>query len=78
MTYEDGNRVALAEMVSTGQAQASSEFPGGYSFKLPPKSRVKMDLGPWTFLVNSVPNPRKFVAPLELNWTSQIYTGIIA
>ncbi|MCP4675754.1 MAG: AgmX/PglI C-terminal domain-containing protein [Deltaproteobacteria bacterium] len=75
VTYEDGSRVALSEVVSSGKASASSEFQGGYSFNVPPKARVKMDLGPWTFLVNSVPNPKKFVAPLELNWTSQIYTG---
>ncbi len=75
VTFEDGSRVALAEIVSSGKASASSECQGGYSYNLPPKARVKMDLGSWTFLVNSVPNPRKFVAPLELNWTSQIYTG---
>ncbi len=76
VTYEDGNRVALAEVVSGGQASASAEFQGGYSMNLPPKARIKMDFESWTFLVNSVPHPRKFAAPLELNWTSQIYTGL--
>jgi hypothetical protein len=75
VTYEDGNRVALSEVVSGGQASSSAEFPGGYSFSLPSKSRIKIDFESWTFLVNSVPHPKKFVAPLELNWTSQIYTG---
>ncbi|MCP4604294.1 MAG: AgmX/PglI C-terminal domain-containing protein [Proteobacteria bacterium] len=76
VTYEDGSRVALEDLVSSGQVQASSEVQGGYSLGLKAKSRVKMDFGPWTFLVNSVPNPKKFVAPLELDWQSQIYTGI--
>jgi TonB family protein len=75
VTYEDGRRVGLAELVSNGQAQSSSEFPGGYNFNIPSKSRVKMDFESWTFLVNSVANPRPFVAPMEFNWTSQIYTG---
>ena len=75
ITYEDGNRISMADMVSGGKAQSSAEVPGGYSFALPPKARTKMDFGPWTFLVNAVPNPKKFVAPIQLDWTSQIYTG---
>jgi len=75
VTYEDGNRVPLAELVSSGQAKASSDFPGGYNLAVPPKARVKVDFGSWNFLVNAVPNPKKFVAPLQLNWTSQIYSG---
>jgi len=78
ITHEDGSRLPLAEMVSQGKAHSSGEVPGGYTFGLPPKGRVKMDLGPWTFLVNAVPNPKKFVAPLQINWTSQIYTGFSA
>jgi len=64
VTYEDGSRVALTDVVGPGQ-----------SFPLPAKARVKMDLGQWSFLINSVPNPRKFVAPIEFDWSSQIYTG---
>jgi TonB family protein len=75
VTYEDGSRVALSEIVSGGKASSSAEFPGGYSFSLPARARIKIDFEAWTFLVNSVPHPKKFVAPLELNWTSQIYTG---
>jgi TonB family protein len=75
VTYEDGNRVSLSELVSNGQAQASSEFSGGYTFAVPPKARVKIDFESWSFLVNAVPNPRKFAAPLHFDWTSQIYTG---
>lgn len=75
VTYEDGNRVGLAELVSSGQAQSSAEVPGGYSMNLPAKGRVKMDFGSWTFLVNAVPSPKKFVAPLSFDWTTQIYTG---
>jgi TonB family protein len=78
ITYGDGNRVSIEELASSGQLQASPEIPGGYTISLPPKGRIKMDLGPWTFLVNAVPSPRKFVAPLSFDWTSQIYTGASA
>ncbi|MCU0664503.1 MAG: AgmX/PglI C-terminal domain-containing protein [Myxococcota bacterium] len=78
VTFEDGRRVGLAELVSTGQAHASGECQGGYSMPVPTKSRMKMDFGSWTFLINSVAHPRKFVAPMDFNWTSQIYLGIAA
>jgi hypothetical protein len=78
VTYEDGRRVPLADLVGAGQAHSSPEVPGGYSFSLPNKGRVKMDFGMWTFLVNAVPNPKRFVAPLKLDWSSQIYSGFSA
>ncbi len=74
ITYEDGNRESLADLVSSGRAQGSPE--GGYSLNVPARARIKMDLGPWTFLINSVPSPKKFVAPLEFDWTQQIYFGL--
>jgi len=75
VTFEDGTRVGLQELVAAGRVGASSEVQGGYAFNLPSRARVKMDVGPWSFLVNSVPSPRKFVAPMEFDWSSQIYTG---
>ncbi|MBN2672293.1 MAG: AgmX/PglI C-terminal domain-containing protein [Deltaproteobacteria bacterium] len=78
VTYEDGSRVNIADLISGGQVQASSEVPGGYAMALPAKGRVKIDFGSWTFLVNAVPSPRKFVAPMTFDWTQQIYTGVSA
>jgi len=78
VTFEDGRRVSFQELIQAGQAQASPEVRGGHSLALPVKGRIKMDFGPWTFLVNAVPNPRKFAAPLQFDWTSQIYTGFSA
>jgi len=75
VTFEDGRRLSLQEVVASGQVSSSAEVSGGYTFNLPSRARVKMDVGPWSFLVNSVPAPRKFVAPMELDWSSQIYTG---
>ncbi|MCP4196028.1 MAG: AgmX/PglI C-terminal domain-containing protein [Proteobacteria bacterium] len=76
ITYEDGKRTSIEELVSSGQARASTDLPGAQSINLPSKSRIKMNVDSWTFLVNSVAKPRKFVAPLEFDWSSQIYTGI--
>jgi TonB family protein len=75
VTGEDGSRTPIADMISSGQLQSSSDVPGGHSIALPPKGRIKLDFGPWSFLVNAVPNPKKFVAPLQFNWTAQIYSG---
>jgi len=75
ISFEDGSRMSLQDAISSGRVSSSSEVPGGFAFNLVSKSRVKMDIGPWTFLVNSVPCPRKFVAPMEFDWSSQIYTG---
>jgi hypothetical protein len=76
ITYDDGKRMSIEELVSSGQARASADFPGAQCINLPTKSRIKMDVDSWTFLVNSVAKPRKFIAPLEFDWSSQIYTGI--
>ena len=75
VTFEDGRRVSLAEIVSTGQAHPSGEAPGCHAFMLLPRARVKVDIGDFTFLVNSVSNPRKLVAPFTFDWGSQIFTG---
>jgi TonB family protein len=61
---EAGNQMAITDMAQPGQ-----------SFSLPARSRVKQDLGQWSFLVNSVPHPKRFAAPMEFDWSSQIYTG---
>jgi hypothetical protein len=75
ITFEDGRRVSLAELVSTGQAHQSGEASGCHGLTLLPRARVKIDIGDFTFLVNSVPNPRKLVAPFTFDWSSQIFTG---
>lgn len=75
VTFEDGSRVSLQDVIASGRAAAGGDVPGAHSFNLPSRARVKMDMGPWSFLVNSVPAPKKFVAPMEFDWSSQIYTG---
>ncbi|MCK9462808.1 MAG: FHA domain-containing protein, partial [Proteobacteria bacterium] len=78
VTFEDGRRIPLAELVSTGQAHPSGEASGCHSLQLPPRGRVKVDVGDFTFLVNSVPNPRKLVAPITFDWGNQLFLGASA
>jgi hypothetical protein len=75
VTFEDGKRVSIADLVASGQAHPSGEAPGCHSFMLLPRSRVKVDVGDFTFLVNSVPNPRKLATTITFDWSSQIFTG---
>jgi TonB family protein len=77
VTFEDGQRIQLSDLIARGQAQASSEAPGSYSFSLPPKSRVKMDVGDFIFVIDSVPNPRRLAAaPFQFNWGNQRFYGV--
>ncbi|MBN2529510.1 MAG: TonB family protein [Deltaproteobacteria bacterium] len=78
VTYEDGSRIAIGDLIAQGQMSASSDVQGGYAMALPAKGRIKIDFGSWTFLVNAVPSPRKFAAPLTFDWTQQVYTGVSA
>ncbi len=75
VTIEDGTRVPFADMIAGGKALPSPEIDGAYAFALPARGRVKLDFESWTFLVNSVPSPKKFVAPMQMDWSSQVYTG---
>ena len=49
ISYEDGNRETLADLINSGRASASAECSGGFSLAIPAKCRIKMDFGPWTF-----------------------------
>ena len=61
VTFEDGSRFELAELVSEGRAEPSATLRGCHGFRLPPNARAKIDIGDFVFLVNSVARPRKLV-----------------
>jgi hypothetical protein len=75
VTLEDGRRVSLAELVHGGQAHQGGEIPGGYSYSLPARARMKVDFGDFTFLVNSIAEPRKLASPFMFDWTNGIFGG---
>jgi pSer/pThr/pTyr-binding forkhead associated (FHA) protein len=73
-----GQSIPLPQLVQSGRAHVSRAVPGAYAFAIPIGARAKIDLGANTFLVSSVPSPRRYPAPIQINWSEQMYTGITA
>jgi pSer/pThr/pTyr-binding forkhead associated (FHA) protein len=74
----NGQTVPLAQLAQSGQARQSGDVAGAYSWPIPNGARAKIDLGQNTFLVSSVPPPRKYAAPMDVDWGQQAYTGATA
>lgn len=70
----DGKLHTLAELVASGKASGSS-IGGARAYAIPAGARIKVDLGETTFLVNSVPPPRRHPVPLSIDWRANSYTG---
>lgn len=70
--------IPIAQLVQMGQARSSGDVAGAYAWPIPNGARVKLDLGQNTFLVSSVPPPRKYETPLQVDWGQQAYTGATA
>jgi TonB family protein len=73
----NGQTIPLGQLASQG-AHASSTVAGAYAWAIPNGARAKIDLGQNTFLVSSVPPPRKYAAPINVDWGQQAYTGATA
>ena len=71
----DGKVTPLADLISQGKAHQSSEVNGAYALAIPDGGRVKIDFGETTFLVNSVPPPRRHPVPFNFDWRAHSYTG---
>jgi hypothetical protein len=67
----DGQSVTLSDLQGQGRARPSTTAPGGLEVAIPPKARIKVHAGKNTFLVSSVPQPRKYVAPLFASMESR-------
>lgn len=66
VTFENGERKSFKELIPAGEGE----------FQIPPGARCKIDFDNITFLVNSVPAPRKPKFPLVLDWANQSFTGL--
>jgi len=64
MIDEGGNSIALAELQAQGRARPSSTAPGGMECQIPFKARFRVRAGMNTFIVTSVPQPRRHPVPL--------------
>ena len=73
MTLE-GNTQTLQQLADSGRAHPSAEVAGALAMTIPNGARAKIDLGQNTFLVNSVPPPRRYPVPFAIDWSQQIYT----
>lgn len=70
----DGNTTPLVDLASQGQARASSTVQGAYEMQIPNKARIKLQVGSNTFLVSSVPKPRRHTSPLFASLESRVLT----
>ncbi|MDB4965706.1 MAG: putative abductin-like protein [Myxococcales bacterium] len=69
--------IPLAQLASQG-AHQSSTVAGAYAWAIPNGARAKIDLGQNTFLVSSVPPPRTYASPMNVDWGQQAYTAATA
>jgi pSer/pThr/pTyr-binding forkhead associated (FHA) protein len=60
----DGQSISLADLQSQGRAVPSSTAPGGLEVAIPQKARIRVKSGNATFLVTSVPQPKRHPVPL--------------
>jgi len=60
----DGRTETLEQVAAAGRASGSSAAPGAYEMQIPLNARIKVDIGENTFLINSVPPPRRHPASL--------------
>jgi len=74
-----GNQtMSLQQLAGSGQAHASGTVGGAMAWNIPNGARAKIDLGANTFLVSSVPAPRRYPTPFNVNWGQQSYTAATA
>jgi pSer/pThr/pTyr-binding forkhead associated (FHA) protein len=60
----DGQSIPLSDLQAQGRAQPSSTAPGGLEVAIPQKARIRVKSGNATFLVTSVPQPKRHPVPL--------------
>ena len=60
----EGQTTKLSDLQAQNKVRPSSSSPGCFEMTIPPKARIKIQAGKNTFLVSSVPQPRRQAAPL--------------
>jgi hypothetical protein len=60
----DGQSTSLADLSGQGRARPSSTAPGAMEVPIPHKARFRVQTGQQSFLISSVPAPRKHPTPL--------------
>ena len=75
VTMEDGRRFALADLPRLGLAAPCDDLPGCARLLLPPAATAVVELGGFTFIAKSIPEPRPLPAPFRFDWDNQIFSG---
>jgi FHA domain len=68
----DGKSTPLADLMTSGRARPSATQPGATEVPIPHKARIRVKSGQTTFLVSSVAQPRKQIAPLFASMESRV------
>ncbi len=68
----DGKSTPLAELQQAGRSRPSSSQPGAMEVSIPQRARIRVKAGQATFLVSSVAQPRRQVAPLFASMETRV------
>ncbi|MCG8423298.1 MAG: AgmX/PglI C-terminal domain-containing protein [Proteobacteria bacterium] len=68
----DGQTTKLIDLHQQGNVRKSSQTSGAMELTIPHKARIKVRVGKNTFLVSSVPQPRRQAAPLFASIESRV------
>jgi len=71
----EGKRSSLADIIKQGKAQPAGSLAGAFAIPISSGMRAKLDLAESTFLINSVPPPRRHPVPVTFDWRANSYTG---
>jgi hypothetical protein len=69
---DGGQTTSLADLAAQGRATPSTTAPGGLELPIPQKARIRVKTGATTFLVTSVPQPKKQPVPLFAGLESRV------
>ncbi len=68
----DGQSVSLADLQAQGRARPSTTAAGGLEVSIPQKARIRVKAGVTTYLVTSVPQPKRQPVPLFAGLEAQV------
>jgi hypothetical protein len=73
-----GQRRSLADLIASGNAQPADDLPGAYTWTIADNAKVVIEHVQNTFVISSVPAPRRERAPIKIDWQQQAYTAVTA
>lgn len=71
----NGKQTPLCEL--RAQAQPASDIAYALVLPIPEGARISLRIENCTFLIRSVPRPRRYPVPLRIDWSTQSYTAAV-